>query len=65
MQVETPTDIVMEGAELPIAVSAADIYQNSIGQSIQGYTISVNSGDGKIYDGAASNENIKFDKFPA
>jgi len=65
MQVETPTDIVMEGAELPIAVNAADIYQNSIGQSIQGYTISVNSGDGKIYDGAASNENIKFDKFPA
>lgn len=44
-------------------ISAKDKYDNTIGQSIQAYTISVNSGDGQIYDGAATNNSIKFDNF--
>ncbi|MEI6672318.1 MAG: hypothetical protein WCL02_02930 [bacterium] len=62
IHIQSP-DIVMEGAEIPIIVSATDKYGNSIGQSIQAYTISVNSGDGKIYDGASANTRIKFDNF--
>jgi hypothetical protein len=53
----------MEGGELPLIVNAADKYGNSIGQNIQPYTISVQSGDGKIYDGASANTSIKFDNF--
>lgn len=44
-------------------VSAIDSYGNNIGQSIQAYTISVNSGDGKIYDGASANSSIRFSNF--
>jgi len=53
----------MEGAEIPVIISAVDGYTNTIGQSIPAYTISVNSGDGKIYDGASVNASIKFDHF--
>lgn len=53
----------MEGAEIPLIVSAADKYGNKIGQSIQAYTISVQSGDGKIYDGATTERSITFDNF--
>lgn len=62
IQIQSP-DIVMEGAEIPMRVSATDKYWNSIGQNIQAYTIRVNSWEGKIYDGASSNESIKFDNF--
>lgn len=53
----------MEGAELPLIVRGVDAYNNPIGQNIQAYTISVQSGDGKIYDGASENASIKFDNF--
>lgn len=54
---------VMEGAEIPLIVSASDKYGNKIHQSIQAYTISVQSGDGKIYDGSIANRSITFDNF--
>ncbi|MCX6825442.1 MAG: VCBS repeat-containing protein [candidate division SR1 bacterium] len=60
---QSPTDIVMEGAELPLVVYAADKYNNQIGQNIQAYTISLGSGNGKIYDGTNENSSIKFDNF--
>jgi hypothetical protein len=44
-------------------VSAIDAYGNNIGQSIQAYNISVNSGDGKIHNGGSSNSSITFDNF--
>ncbi|MEI8009085.1 MAG: hypothetical protein WCI00_07045 [bacterium] len=44
-------------------ISAQDSHGNTIGQSIQAYTISVNSGNGQIYDGASANASIKFDNF--
>ena len=53
----------MEGAEIPVVVNATDKYKNSIGQSIQAYTISVNSGDGKINNGGNSSASMKFDNF--
>ena len=62
IQLQSPK-IVMEWAEIPVIVSAQDSHGNSIGQSIQAYTISVNSGDGQIYDGASANASIKFDNF--
>lgn len=62
IQLQSPK-IVMEGSEIPLVVSATDVYGNNIGQSIQVYTISVNSGEGNIYDGANSNRIIKFDNF--
>ena len=62
IQIQSP-DKVMEGGAIPVIVSATDIYGNKIGQSIQAYTIGVQSGDGKMYDGASSNLNIKFDNF--
>lgn len=62
IKIQSP-DIVMEWAEIPVVVSATDIYGNKIGQNIQAYTISVQSGDGKIYDGASANTSIKFDNF--
>ncbi len=44
-------------------IRAQDKYGNAIGQNIQAYTINVQSGDGKIYDGASANTSIKFDNF--
>lgn len=63
ISLQSPTDIVMQGAEVPLMIQAIDAYGNSIGQSTQTYTISVQSGDGQIYDGASTNTKIKFDNF--
>lgn len=46
-----------------MTIAATDRYDNTIGQNIQAYTISVHSGDGKIYDGASANSSITFDNF--
>ena len=53
----------MEGGEIPVVLNATDKYGNSIGQSIQAYTISVNSGDGKINNGGSASTSMKFDNF--
>ncbi len=60
---QSPTDIVMQGAEIPIVVNAVDKYGNSIGQNIQAYTISVLSWEGELYDGTSTNTSIQFDNF--
>jgi hypothetical protein len=46
-----------------VIVSAVDEHENKIGQNIQAYTISVNSGDGRIFDGASRNSSVGFDNF--
>jgi hypothetical protein len=48
---------------MPLLITAVDRYGNPIGKNVQPYTISVNSGDGQIYDGASANNSIKFDDF--
>ncbi|MEI7557829.1 MAG: hypothetical protein WCJ45_03170 [bacterium] len=53
----------MEGSQIPLIVNALDSHQNNIGISTQAYTISVQSGDGKIYDGSSENSSIKFFDF--
>ncbi len=62
INIQSP-DIVMEWAEIPVIVSAVDAHENKIGQNVQAYTISVNSGDGRIFDGASRNSSIGFDNF--
>lgn len=59
----TAPDIVMEGSEIPIIVTAQDVYGNQIGQTVESYTISILSGNGKITDGSASNNTIEFNNF--
>jgi len=48
---------------LPLIVTAQDKDENDIGQTTESYTISVLSGQGKISDGASSNNSIQFDNF--
>jgi len=48
---------------LPLIVTAIDKDGNDIGQTTESYTISVLSGQGKISDGASSNNSIQFDNF--
>ncbi len=62
IKIQSP-DIVMEGSQIPLIVNALDSHQNNIGISTQAYTISVQSGDGKIYDGSSENSSIKFFDF--
>jgi len=59
----TAPDIVMEGSEIPIIVTAQDAYGNKIGQTVESYMINVLSGNGKITDGSASNNTIEFNNF--
>lgn len=65
IQTDADPQIVMEGGEIPMIVTANDAYGNEIKKSIQAYTISVANGGGKISDGASSNNSITFDTFPA
>lgn len=53
----------MEGSQIPVVVNAMDKFQNTIGTSIQPYSISVQSGNGKIYDGSSENSSITFFDF--
>lgn len=61
IEVKTPTDIVMEAAELPIVINAKDAYGNTIRQTAETYEIRTN--EGKISDGTSSQKSIQFNNF--
>jgi hypothetical protein len=46
-----------------LVIKAEDVDKNPIGQTVESYTISVPNGQGKISDGAATNNSIQFDNF--
>ena len=65
IEVKTPANpvIVIEGGEIPLVINGCDKYGNNVGQGLDTYTVSIMSGNGLIFDGAASNTKITFNDF--